>query len=449
MDQARRVSDRWDEHLARVGQRDIERLYSEQRDRALLMHDRPVCAVARPHFVSDGELSQHRQIVKVLTTALAKARDHVVADRERDAAYLGRFYDWIGDLIRLEPATVDHGAITRLDAFRSASGLHFIEFNADCPGGAGHNDGLVETFRTLDTFRAIDREFDLAPLLLQTAVATALMEAWRAWGGTNAPTVALVGWFERNGRTTESVLGETQPLLAAGAGSVIAVEPAALEFDGRRLSADGVAIDMVYRMILTREALAALDDLKPLFSALRQNAVCMVNPFRAELMGHKALFSLLTDPDFHFRLDSVEREVIRNHLPWGRLLREASTSGPDGGKVDLVEYVIANREDLVLKPTHEAKGTGVELGWQHSASSWESAVRAALESDFVVQKKVPTERVAYPSAEPGIPIKAVYEDTDPFVARGQLGGFLTRLSEAEIVNVARGGSVVPTFVIRR
>lgn len=48
-----------------------------------------------------------------------------------------------------------------------------------------------------------------------------------------------------------------------------------------------------------------------------------------------------------------------------------------------------------------------------------------------------------------MPIKAVYEDIDPFVARGRLGGFLTRLSEAEIVNVARGGSVVPTFVIRR
>lgn len=449
MDQVRRVSDRWDAHLARVGQRDVERLYSEQRDRTLLMHNRPVCAVARPHFVSSEELSQHRRIVKVLTTALVKARDHVVADRERDAAYLGRFYDWIGDLIRLEPAVVDHGAITRLDAFRSPSGLHFIEFNADCPGGADHNDGLVETFQALETFRAIEREVDLEPLWLQPAVATALMEAWRDWGGTHAPTIAMVGWFERKGRTAESILGNAQPLLAAGAGSVIAVEPAALEFDGRRLAADGVAIDMVYRLMLTREALAALGDLKPLFSALRQNAVCMVNPFRAELMGHKALFSLLTDPDFHFHLDSAEREVIRNHLPWGRLLREVSSSDPDGRRVDLVDYVIANREELVLKPTHEAKGTGVELGWQHTASSWESAVRAALDADCVVQKKVPTERVAYPSAEPGVSIKALYEDTDPFVARGQLGGFLTRLSEEAIVNVSRGGSVVPTFVILR
>jgi hypothetical protein len=443
----RRVSERWDACLADVGQADVDRLYSEQRDRALLMHDRPVCTVVRPHFVSDGEYSQHQRVVRLLTSALTKARNHVVADRERDARYLGRFYDWIGDLIRLEPAAVDHGAITRFDAFRSASGLHFIEFNADCPGGAGHNDELAESFQALDTFRAIDREFDLRPLLLQPGLGEAIIEAWRARGGAHPPVVAVVGWFERLGQTAESVVREAQPLLAAGAASVIAVEPAALEFDGRRLSADGGAIDLVYRRMLTRDVLAARDEVKPLLGALQKNAVCMVNPFRAELMGHKALFALLTDPDFHLRLDSTERQVIRDHLPWGRHLREISTSDPEGRRVDLVEFAIANREDLVLKPTHEAKGTGVELGWQHSASSWESAIRTALEADYVVQKKVPTERVAYPSAEPGAPTKEVYEDTDPFVARGQLGGFLTRLSEAEIVNVARGGSVVPTFVV--
>lgn len=442
-----RVADLWDAHLAQAGQQDIDRLYDEQRDRALLVHDRPVCTVARPHFVGQGELLRHQHVVTVLSNALVKARDYLIANREREAEHLGRFYDWIGELTNLESAEVDHGAITRLDAFRSTSGLNFIEFNADCPGGADHNDGLAATFQALDTFRAIGREHDLQPLLLQPAVGVALMAAWRAWGGTHSPTLAAVGWFERIGKTAESVAHHIEPYLDAGIASAIAVEPAALEFDGRRLSADGVEIDLVYRIMLTRDVLASRDELKPLFAALRQNAVCMVNPFRAELMGHKALFALLTDPDISLGLDATERSVIRDHVPWGRLLRQTATSDPEGRRVDLVDYVIANQQDLVLKPTHEAKGDGVELGWQHDASSWHDVVRAAIDSDFIVQRRVPTERVAYPSAEPGVPARAVYEDTDPFVARGQLAGFLTRLSEAEIVNVAKGGSVVPTFVI--
>lgn len=449
MNQARRASDRWDSVLAGFGERDVDRLFSEQGDRGLVMHDRPVCSVARPHFVGEDELLRHQHVVNVLVKALVKARDHIVADRQREAEHLGRYYDWIGDLTQLEPAGVDHGAVARLDAFRSPSGLNFIEFNADCPGGADHNDGLAAAFRELETFRAIDDEFGLRPLLLQPALGKSLVDAWRDWGGTHAPIVAAVGWLERLGIATESFIRAAKPLLGAGMDSIIAVEPAALEFDGRRLSANGVPIDLVYRVMLTRDVLSALDEVKPLLSALQQQAVCMVNPFRAELLGHKALFALLTDPDVSLGLDKAEREVVRLHVPWGRLLRETSTTDDEGRKVDLVEYVIANQNELVLKPTNEARGDGVELGWQHSPSSWGDIVRAALDADYIVQKRVPTERVSYPSAEPGVPAKAVFEDSDPFVARGQLAGFLTRLSEAEIVNVAKGGSVVPTFVVGR
>ena len=110
---------------------------------------------------------------------------------------------------------------------------------------------------------------------------------------------------------------------------------------------------------------------------------------------------------------------------------------------------MAKRETLVLKPTHEAKGDGVELSWRHDLLSWEAAIQAALASDFIVQQRIPTECVAYPVSGPGIPERTMYEDTDPFVTRGRLAGFLTRISETEIVNVSKRGSVVPSFVVRQ
>lgn len=95
MNNRRRASDRWDSTLARFGEGDVERLYSGQRARGLVMHDRPVCTVARPHFVDKKELSRHQHVVKVLSNALRKARDHLIADRQREAEHLGRYYDWI------------------------------------------------------------------------------------------------------------------------------------------------------------------------------------------------------------------------------------------------------------------------------------------------------------------------------------------------------------------
>ena len=442
------ITRQWDEFLTGFGEQDVELLLTAQRERGLLMHDRPVCLVARPHFVEADEYARHKQVVMVLSDAIRKARDYLVADREREAEHLGQYYDWIGELVSLEPAEIDHGAIARLDAFRTGEGLRFIEFNGDCPGGTDHNDGLARLFQETETFRAMAKKFSFEPLMLQPATSKALLDAWKEWGGTHAPTMAVVGWFEREGITPDSVLQGTKPLLNSGVGSIIAVEPSDLEFDGNHLSANGTKIDLVYRVMLTRDVLASRDDVRPLLDALAKQAVCMVNPFRSELMGHKALFALLTDPDAELGLDSTEQDVIRQHVPWGRLFREGMTTDAAGNRIDLVDYVVTNREDTVLKPTHEAKGDGVELGWQHDTESWGKVVKAGLESDFIVQKRIPTHQAQYPAAEPGTPLTAVYEDTDPFVARGELAGFLTRLSRSEIVNVSKSGSVVPTYVVR-
>lgn len=442
------VTELWDAQLAKTGATDSDRLRDAQQNRGLSIKGRPLCSVLRPHFVSENELKRQSNVVQVLSTALTKARDHVIADREREAEHLGRYYDWIGDLLRLEPSTTDHGAITRLDGFQSLGGLNFIEMNADAPGGAGHNDGLAEVFQTLDTFRTINDSHELQPLLLQPAVGQALMEAWHDWGGTHPPVVGQIGWWKRLGTTAEAVASDGQPLLGAGIAKLVVTEPDALEFDGKKLRADGVEIDIIYRQILSRTVLAERAAHEPLLAALRANAVCMINPFRAELMGHKALFALLTDPDVDLGLNAAERAVIQDHVPWGRLLREGTTSAPDGTRVDLIEYMLENRDSLVLKPTHEAKGDGVELGWHHDASSWEIVIKTGLEEDYIVQHRVSMATVAYPCNEPGLPHRKMYEDSDPLVARGKLAGFLTRISESEIVNVSKQGSVVPSFLVK-
>ena len=166
----------------------------------------------------------------MIANALVKARDHVVADREREAAHLGQYYDWIGDLMHLENRGVDHGSIVRFDAFVTASELHFVELNADCPGGSDTNDRLAEIFQMLETYKEIDREFQLQPLQLRPRVGKAPVDAWREWGGKEAPRVALVTWFTRYGSSPESFELEAQVLQREGVQSIVAVEPNALDY---------------------------------------------------------------------------------------------------------------------------------------------------------------------------------------------------------------------------
>jgi hypothetical protein len=121
--------------------------------------------------------------------------------------------------------------------------------------------------------------------------------------------------------------------------------------------------------------------------------------------------------------------------------------GPGGEKVDLVDYATANRQRLVLKPAHDYGGHGVHLGWRESEGEWADSLGEALSADFILQHRVELHREEYPTLGEAGSSELYYEDTDPFIFDGRLGGVLTRLSSSEITNVHASGSVVASFAI--
>jgi hypothetical protein len=137
--------------------------------------------------------------------------------------------------------------------------------------------------------------------------------------------------------------------------------------------------------MITGEFLGGVDGVRPLLEAAEAGAVCLVNPFRSELLGHKAIFALLTDPSHDFGFGPAELRAIREHVPWSRPVRDDVTTGPDGEDVELLDHMRAHRRELVLKPAHSFGGHGIELGWHLDESGWERAIGVALEADFVVQ----------------------------------------------------------------
>lgn len=220
-----------------------------------------------------------------------------------------------------------------------------------------------------------------------------------------------------------------------------------LSFEGGRLRAGEREVELLYRVMPIAQCLDRRDEMTALFSAVRAGAVCMVNPFRSELLGHKALFALMSDPAHEFGFDAAERAVIRDHVPWGRLLVDGRTTDAHGREVDLIEHVLAEREHLVLKPAHEFGGRGVRLGWREDEGGWRRSVEEAVEADYIVQRRVPLHHADYPTMEaPGSRL-TYFEDTDPFLFGGRAGGVLTRLSLDEITNVHVGGSVVASFAV--
>ncbi|HUJ81070.1 MAG TPA: hypothetical protein VLW83_04260, partial [Candidatus Acidoferrales bacterium] len=124
-----------------------------------------------------------------------------------------------------------------------------------------------------------------------------------------------------------------------------------------------------------------------------------------------------------------------------------------GEAIGLLEFVRGRRESFVLKPNDEYGGAGVMLGWEMDAAGWDAALEKAVAApagSWVVQEKIAVRREVFPYVENGmVTMRDMLVDFAPYLFRGKMCGFLTRLSSTGLANVTSGGGQVPSFVVER
>ena len=425
----------WNRALRRLSEPDpaLENL------RTLTIEGRSYCSVARPHLMTHVRYEAERLAVTLLASALSKvsaaiARDHSLLDR-LDATAAER------DLLTIDPGFTNLDVTDRYDGFVGKR-LGFVELQGDTPGGIAMVDMASRGFMETVAFRELAAEFELEPFFVIDRLREALLDAWRDWGGAGDPTIAIVDWDDA---PLMSEFEEIRDSLVEHGLKALIVDPRKLRFEDGRLRAGDEVIDVVYRRLTMLDVLAHPDDAKALTDAARAGAVCVVNPFANDVIGHKNVFGLLTDPGLDLGLTSAERNAVRNHVPWTRHLTEDGADETDTSVS--AEYVIQHRESLVIKPAFDYAGHGVHLGWEYDDRDWAQVVQQALAHEYVVQKRIWAHQEHFPRNEPGFPLERFYVDTDPYVFRGRMGGVLVRLSRDGITNVSAGGSLAPTFLV--
>ncbi len=203
--------------------------------------------------------------------------------------------------------------------------------------------------------------------------------------------------------------------------------------------------------MLINDVLSRPDECRALVDAYRARVVCVANTFRCKLAHKKAFFAVLTDPRHEGLFSEAQVAAIRAHVPWTRLLADTSAER-EGRRTGLLQIARETRERLVLKPNDEYGGTGVVLGWEASESVWDDALDAALRDEagtWVLQERIPVRREIFPQfdAEGTVTFRDMLVDMAPYLFRGRMVGYLTRLSATGLANVTSGGGQVPAFVV--
>lgn len=444
-----------DEEAAREAQRLLD---ESQRDRGLYFGEKPLANVLRPRLITLEQYNTLRTACSLVASASQKLADAMLKDKSLRAA--------VGltpaeeRLIAIEPGYPDASAHSRMDTFLTIDGrsLQFVEYNAESPAAIAYEDKLSEVFLDLPVMQQFGQQYQITPLPARQRLLTTLLWAWKNAQAPAPPTIAILDW---SGLPTRFEHMLCQQYFAENGVDSIICTPDDLVFrDGRLYARNGQTngewhgdfpITIVYKRVLTAELLMHYGDSffdHPLYHAYANQAVCMVNSFRAKLVHKKAIFALLTDEALHSGFSENERAAIRRCVPWTRMVADSTTTY-QSAPINLLDFARDNRDRLILKPNDDYGGKGITIGWESTPAEWDAALATALASPYVVQERVEIAYEDYPSLVEGrLHFGRRLVDSDPFLFGADVQGCLTRLSTVTLLNVtAGGGSTVPTFVI--
>jgi hypothetical protein len=413
-------------------------LAARMRERRLTFGGRQLCPFLRPFFLSPADEAR----VKHAAEALWRLGEQLarVAPHDPKLLHALGLSDAEIDLVSIDPGPGPASTAARADAFLLPESLEFAEYNAESPAGAAYSQRLAELFDELPPMPRFRSEFDVRYYRPVADLLTALMASYHEWGGTaRPPRMAIVDWRDVPTFSEFELLRDA--FTEAGVPTVIH-DPRDLEFNGHALTAGGERIDLVYRRVLVNDVVARPDECRALVEAYRARAVCVANSLRCKIAHKKAFFAALTDDRWASLFHPVDRAAIARHVPWTRMVTD-----------DLTGDIRQRRDQLVLKPNDEYGGKGVMLGWEATEREWDDGIARALKDAgenvrWIVQERINVRREMFPVCDGGrVFERDLLVDFAPYLFRGSIAGFLTRLSATGLANVTSGGGQVPAFVV--
>ena len=380
-------------------------LQSELEAAKLIFGGRPLSPYLRPHFVIREDWERVVRACETVFGALQKVKEAAIKD---DA-----LLDELGvtaierELIAIDPGYAHVSPTARLDSFLVGDTYSYVELNGESPAGIAFADSASEIFQELPVMKRFAESYDLTPMEGSSKLLATLVECYEEFIGgkfDNKPTIAIV---DLRDLPTIKEFELFRDFFEANGYPSLICSPDELEFDGKRLSARGREIDIVYKRLLVNEYLPIIDD--------------------------------------------EELTVIRAHVPWTRRFRDEATRYADAD-ISLVQWTRENSHKLVLKPNDDYGGHGIYIGWNSTGEEWNAAIEIALsDGDYLVQERVKTAKESFPvvTADSSWQMAEQLVDLDPLLFMGKVGSAFTRLASNELANVTAGGGMVPTFIISK
>jgi uncharacterized circularly permuted ATP-grasp superfamily protein len=420
-------------------------LEDKMRAQQLTIAGRPISPVLRPHFITQR---QYAGLVKA-AEALYSAIDRIEKLALSTPAFMSRMEMLPAEkmLASVNPGYPYMAVTSLLDTHLNNGSLHFVGYTADTPAGVVYGEALNNLFYESEPVKEFRKKYKLTKIGGAKPLLQSLLKAYKEFGGKKSPQIAILE-FRQPFQTSES--SEYQLLTEMFRREnfpTAVVSPDQLEYRNGVLRKGDFTIDLIYRRVKVSEFLIRFDLNHPLVRAYREGAVCVVNSFRSELAQKKAIFDLLTDENITSGFPANERKAIRDFIPWTRVVTARKTTYHDQ-IVDLPQFILSNRQNLVLKPNDDSGDRDSFRGAEMDDTAWERALKIASRSSYVVQEVVVPATAVFPLNRYGsVEMRELQIDVHPHSFLGRVNGCSTWLHSLDASKFSTVAGLAPTFIL--
>lgn len=441
----------------------VKELHTQMEAERLSAGGRLLCPFLRPHFLFRRQYDAMVKASETLLSAVHRMREMVLTQ----PMLLSRLDLLPAEkmLAAIDPRYPATDVTSRLDwqLTNGPSHLegHLVGYAADSPTGIAWSDSLAELFLHAAPVKEFRKKYKLVKTGGKKPLLAALLSTYKQFKGPSAdwtrpkkPNIAILE-FRPAGLSAAPSEYELFAEFFRGEGcQVDLVSPDQLEFRNGVLRRGPFEIHLLYRRISAQEFLQRFDLNHPLVQAYKAGAVCVVNSFRSELAHKKAFFALLSDETLTAKFPAAERHAIDAHIPWTRVVTPAGSKTTRKNKrgkfetIDLHDFILKNRDKLVLKPNDVYSSQGSYFGWEMDDAAWARALRSTARSTYVAQDRVEEARGMFPLESYGhLEYKDVRIDVHPQAYLGKVNGCSSWLSAGNSGGYTSAAGLGATLVI--
>lgn len=397
----------------------------------------PVPFLYHPMFFSENDISNFQKISKTIMSIGNK----VIKEYLHNEKYRKKFGF---DPLLEELILIDHGykvfvPIGRYDIFYNGHDFKFCELNTDGSSAMNEDNTIARILLKSEVLKDFKKNYDINYFECIEKWVDECIEIYNEYDNSKKkPTIAIVDFIES--ATTYEFIEFKKAFEKKGYKTFICDIKELTYKDGLLFYQDNI-IDLVYRRAVTKEIIDRKDEVSDFINAYREQKVCVVGPFKSQILHNKIIFKILHEEDTLALLSDEEKLFVKKHIPY---------TGSFSGDEKIFNEVLNNKDKYIIKPLDLYGSRGVYTGLDFDKKAWEEKLKECFNNDYIYQEYVnPFERDFVEYENDRFNVSSFKCLIGLFIYNENFAGIYTRIGKNSIISGLHSYYTVPNMVIKK